>query len=130
MDSSNVIVHGIHLLLVWNAGKGSPIPTTQSHYIMKILAGTLQETVYRIPGRGMNMIMMDLVRWRSNLIQDILSMMLLISRMILGCIGFGIGSDQIAVSLHLYTPPNAADYGYNVYNENTGKASFVPQQSC
>jgi cysteine dioxygenase len=27
----------------------------------------------------------------------------------------------------VYTPPNAADYGYNVYNEATGKACFVPQ---
>jgi cysteine dioxygenase len=55
-------------------------------------------------------------------------------------------SDQVAVSLHckcwttrlkgelningcciVYTPPNAADYGYNIYNEVTGKASFVQQ---
>lgn len=27
----------------------------------------------------------------------------------------------------VYTPPNAADYGYNIYNEVTGKASFVQQ---
>lgn len=27
----------------------------------------------------------------------------------------------------VYTPPNAADYGYNIYNETTGKASFVQQ---
>lgn len=29
----------------------------------------------------------------------------------------------------VYTPPNAADYGYNVFNEETGKSSHVSQAS-
>ncbi|KAF4183137.1 hypothetical protein CNMCM8694_005125 [Aspergillus lentulus] len=32
-----------------------------------------------------------------------------------------------AVSLHLYTPPNAATYGFCVFDEKTGKASRVKQ---
>lgn len=32
-------------------------------------------------------------------------------------------SDKAAV----YTPPNAADIGYNVFDEATGKASFIAQ---
>lgn len=53
-------------------------------------------------------------------------------------------SSHVAVSLHrehytspytllvtnsfkVYTPPNAADYGYNIFSEATGSASFVCQ---
>jgi hypothetical protein len=54
-------------------------------------------------------------------------------------------SNQLAVSLHrkssltslyfqralttltVYTPPNAADYGYNIFDEATGSASHVSQ---
>lgn len=32
-----------------------------------------------------------------------------------------------AVSLHLYTPPNAATYGCNIFNEQTGQAKHVPK---
>ncbi|KAH1507346.1 hypothetical protein KXX06_008600 [Aspergillus fumigatus] len=35
--------------------------------------------------------------------------------------------DRLAVSLHLYTPPNAADFGYNIYDPITGKSSHVFQ---
>lgn len=27
----------------------------------------------------------------------------------------------------VYTPPNAADYGYNIFDEATGRASYVSQ---
>lgn len=37
------------------------------------------------------------------------------------------GIRAILTVILVYTPPNAADYGYNVYNEATGKAFFVPQ---
>jgi cysteine dioxygenase len=43
----------LKLLLVWNPGKGSPIHDhANAHCIMKVLAGTLQETVYEIPDQG------------------------------------------------------------------------------
>lgn len=29
--------------------------------------------------------------------------------------------------LTVYTPPNAADYGYNIFDEATGRASHVSQ---
>ncbi|KAJ5120436.1 Cysteine dioxygenase type I [Penicillium bovifimosum] len=111
------------LLLVWNPGKGSPVHDhANAHCIMKILAGTLQETVYRIPegdDRGPLEIKSDTRHGMNDVayISDDIGLHRVHNP----------SSDQIAVSLHLYTPPNAADYGYNVYNENTGKASFVPQ---
>ncbi|KAJ5561215.1 hypothetical protein N7535_009412 [Penicillium sp. DV-2018c] len=117
------------LLLVWNPGKGSPIHDhANAHCIMKILAGTLQETVYRIPGKGDEHDHdgsgpLEIKSDTRHSMNDVayISDDIGLHRV------WNPSSDQIAVSLHLYTPPNAADYGYNVYNENTGKASFVPQ---
>jgi cysteine dioxygenase len=34
---------------------------------------------------------------------------------------------EIAVSLHLYTPPNAAVYGCNMYDEETGRPQHIEQ---
>jgi cysteine dioxygenase len=34
-------------------------------------------------------------------------------------------SDDFAVSLHLYTPPNAAVYGCHTFNEETGTARHM-----
>lgn len=31
------------------------------------------------------------------------------------------------LTYEVYTPPNAADIGYHIFDEATGKASFVPQ---
>ncbi|KAI7131656.1 hypothetical protein KC343_g17057, partial [Hortaea werneckii] len=35
--------------------------------------------------------------------------------------------NEVAVSLHLYTPPNAAKHGCHVFDEKTGKKSHVKQ---
>ncbi|PQE16766.1 Cysteine dioxygenase protein [Rutstroemia sp. NJR-2017a BBW] len=37
--------------------------------------------------------------------------------------------DDVAVSLHLYTPPNAAREGCNIFDERTGKRSHVTQSN-
>ena len=34
---------------------------------------------------------------------------------------------EVAVSLHLYTPPNAANFGFNLFCETTGKATHIDQ---
>lgn len=34
-------------------------------------------------------------------------------------------ADDYAVSLHLYTPPNAAVYGCNVFNEANGQSTHI-----
>ena len=35
--------------------------------------------------------------------------------------------DEFAISLHLYTPPNAAKHGCHIFDESTGKKSHVAQ---
>ncbi|CAG8935726.1 unnamed protein product [Penicillium salamii] len=112
------------LLLVWNPGKGSPVHDhANAHCIMKILAGTLQETVYRIPDQASERAPLEIKSDTRHTMNDVayISDDIGLHRV------YNPSSDQVAVSLHLYTPPNAADYGYNVYNEATGKACFVPQ---
>lgn len=32
-----------------------------------------------------------------------------------------------AVSLHLYTPPHAANFGFNLFDEKTGKCTHIKQ---
>ncbi|KAL1849706.1 Cysteine dioxygenase [Paecilomyces lecythidis] len=34
---------------------------------------------------------------------------------------------NFAISLHLYTPPNAANYGFSLFDEKTGKAKHIKQ---
>ncbi|CAI7672357.1 unnamed protein product [Penicillium bialowiezense] len=129
------------LLLVWNPGKGSPVHDhANAHCIMKILAGTLQETVYRIPDQESDRGPLEIKSDKRHTMNDVtyISDDIGLHRV------YNPSSDQVAVSLHrelsiklrgwnradrvlVYTPPNAADYGYNVYNEATGKACFVPQ---
>jgi cysteine dioxygenase len=113
---------------------------------MKILAGTLQETVYDLPDQGSDCPgPLDIKSDSRHTMNDVayISDDIGLHRV------YNPSSDQVAVSLHcefctedfeplswclvlteaspVYTPPNAADYGYNIYNEKTGKASFVPQ---
>ncbi|KAJ5591071.1 Cysteine dioxygenase [Penicillium hetheringtonii] len=105
------------LLLVWNPGKGSPIHDhANAHCIMKVLAGQLHETVYHSPDsnsgeekpleiKSSNTFGMNEVTYISD---DI------------GLHRVHNPSDKhVAVSLH--------HYGYNIFNEETGSASFVPQ---
>ncbi|KAJ5584712.1 cysteine dioxygenase [Penicillium hispanicum] len=112
------------LLLVWNPGKGSPIHDhANAHCIMKILAGQLHEEVFEAPESagcekplaikssktyGMNQV---------TYISDDIGLHRIHNP----------SSTQVAVSLHLYTPPNAADYGYNIFDQATGRASHVSQ---
>ncbi|KAJ5479402.1 hypothetical protein N7530_004911 [Penicillium desertorum] len=113
------------LLLVWNPGKGSPVHDhANAHCIMKILAGTLQETIYNVPDQDSDLAgPLEIKSDTRHTMNDVayISDDIGLHRV------YNPSSDQVAVSLHLYTPPNAADYGYNIYNEVTGKASFVPQ---
>ncbi|KAB8208177.1 RmlC-like cupin domain-containing protein [Aspergillus parasiticus] len=37
--------------------------------------------------------------------------------------------NNVAVSLHLYTPPNAATYGFSVFDERTGRALHIKQSN-
>ncbi|KAJ5727579.1 Cysteine dioxygenase [Penicillium malachiteum] len=94
------------LLLVWNPGKGSPI-----HDHANAHSGSNESKPLSIKSSttyGMNEV---------TYISDDIGLHRVHNP----------HPTQIAVSLHLYTPPNAADYGYNIFDEATGSASHVSQ---
>ncbi|KAL3441084.1 RmlC-like cupin domain-containing protein [Aspergillus insuetus] len=113
------------LLLVWNPQKGSPIHDhANAHCIMKVLAGNLTETVYDAPEKGSDGITpLKIKSETTHSTNDV--------TYIADDIGLhrvhNPHPNKVAVSLHLYTPPNAADYGYHIFDEATGKSSYVPQ---
>ncbi|KAE8352507.1 RmlC-like cupin domain-containing protein [Aspergillus coremiiformis] len=112
------------LLLVWNPGKGSPIHDhANAHCIMKVLAGELTETVYHPPNvndESSPLTLKHQKRYQADQVTYISD-----------AIGLhrvhNPSPNQVAVSLHIYTPPNAADDGYHIFDGATGKASFVSQ---
>ncbi|KAE8381737.1 RmlC-like cupin domain-containing protein [Aspergillus bertholletiae] len=113
------------LLLVWNPGKGSPIHDhANAHCIMKVLAGELTETVYHPPHNDGDKTSPLQLKHQKRYHADQVTY-------ISDDIGLhrvhNPSPNQVAVSLHIYTPPNAADYGYNIFDVATGKASFVSQ---
>ncbi|EAW13282.1 putative cysteine dioxygenase [Aspergillus clavatus NRRL 1] len=112
------------LLLVWNPEKGSPIHDhANAHCIMKILDGELNESVYHTPSPedhdGPLKIKKNTTYQPNEVayISDEIGLHRVANPQ----------KDRIAVSLHLYTPPNAADYGYNIYDLQTGRSSHVYQ---
>ncbi|ETS82989.1 hypothetical protein PFICI_04865 [Pestalotiopsis fici W106-1] len=113
------------LLLVWNPGKGSPIHDhANAHCLMKILAGSLTETVYRpCENHASDSRPLEEESARTYGVNEVayISDQIGLHRVA------NPSPDHIAVSLHLYTPPNAADYGYHIYNAQTGKPTFVQQ---
>ncbi|CAG8039731.1 unnamed protein product [Penicillium salamii] len=116
------------LILVWSPGKGSTIHDhANAHCVMKILKGRLQEDLYSWPNQkqiengekcppqltkqtiyGENQVtyMSDKLGLHRISNPDL---------------------NDFAVSLHLYTPPNAAIHGFCIYDERTGKARHIKQ---
>lgn len=110
------------LVLVWSPGKGSPIHDHgNAHCLMKILKGDLTEVRYAIPEKDYQG-PMEVTYERTHKENDVAYMAdeLGVHKV------WNKGSD-FAVSLHLYTPPNVAKGGCNVFNPNTGKRSHVPK---
>ncbi|EPE30201.1 RmlC-like cupin [Glarea lozoyensis ATCC 20868] len=112
------------LLLVWTPGKGSPIHDhADAHCLMKVLKGKLLETRYEFPqkaGEPMSVIKetpfeVDQVTYMA----DELGLHKI----------WNPDGEEVAVSLHLYTPPNAAKFGCRIYDEKTGKSSHITQSN-
>ncbi|KAI9770111.1 MAG: Cysteine dioxygenase [Geoglossum simile] len=116
------------LILVWTPGRGSPIHDhADAHCLMKVLKGSLKETLYLWPDR--------------NVTNSGLPSPLVTKKETIYCVNqvtymsddLGLHKisnpdpHNVAVSLHLYTPPNAARVGCHIYNEETGKRSHVLQ---
>ncbi|KAI9679785.1 MAG: hypothetical protein M1817_004799 [Caeruleum heppii] len=116
------------LLLVWTPGKGSPIHDhADSHCLMKVLQGSLQETVYDWPdrnavnkGRASPLVIDRQMTYEENQVtymSDDLGLHRISNP----------DPNKPAVSLHLYTPPNAAKVGCHLFDERTGRSSHALQ---
>ncbi|PSN67931.1 cysteine dioxygenase type I [Corynespora cassiicola Philippines] len=112
------------LILVWSPGKGSPVHDhANAHCIMKVLKGRLTETRYEWPtvhlnndeDRPLNII--GEKTYEENQVTYMCDK--------IGLHRISNPDDDYAVSLHLYTPPNAAVYGCHVFNENTGRSTHM-----
>lgn len=112
---------------------------------MKILAGELHETIYEVPNNGSGEC--KPLEIKSSSVFGMNEVAYISDDIGLHRV-HNPSSDQVAVSLHceshpahhfsmnksslmifpkVYTPPNAADYGYHIFDEATGSASHVPQ---
>ncbi|TVY26381.1 Cysteine dioxygenase [Lachnellula hyalina] len=118
------------LVLVWSPGKGSPIHDhANAHCLMKVLKGSLKESRYSIPAdadhetatAGAPVCLSEKVYGVGQVayMADELGVHRISNPDEMG----------VAVSLHLYTPPNAAKAGCNIFNENTGAKSHVQQNN-
>ncbi|KAE8451863.1 Cysteine dioxygenase [Mollisiaceae sp. DMI_Dod_QoI] len=112
------------LVLVWSPGKGSPIHDhADAHCLMKVLKGSLKETRFNFPRN--NATPLEVIKetlYHSNQVTYMADELGLhkISNP---------DPENVAVSLHLYTPPNAAKDGCYIYNEITGKRTHVTQSN-
>ncbi|KAK5105796.1 hypothetical protein LTR62_002138 [Meristemomyces frigidus] len=140
------------LILVWTPGKSSPIHDhANAHCVMRILKGSLTETIYNWPcqhssnpvlcatspsslypspvhtcssitnpepGHGLTV--------KQTTMYGEGEVTYMSDRLGLHRVG-NAAEGEVAVSLHLYTPPNAANHGCHVFNEQTGLKSKVQQ---
>jgi len=111
------------LVLVWTPGKGSPIHDhADAHCLMKVLKGSLKETRFTFPQDSTAPKVIKETLYKENEVTYMADELGLhrISNT---------DPNSIAVSLHLYTPPNAAKEGCHIFDENTGKRSHVTQSN-
>ncbi|KAG9231329.1 putative cysteine dioxygenase [Amylocarpus encephaloides] len=112
------------LLLVWTPGEQSPVHDhADSHCIMKILQGNLIEKRFAIPqhpgleGPLHQTSCKNFKRDQVTYMSDSLGLHEISNP----------SPTEFAVSLHLYTPPNAALRGCHVYDQSSGEARHVLQ---
>ncbi|KAH8821739.1 RmlC-like cupin domain-containing protein [Xylogone sp. PMI_703] len=109
------------VILVWTPGKGSPIHDhADVHCLMRVLQGTLRETRYEFPREPAPMVIKQETVYHEGQVTYMADELGLhrISNP---------DPEVVAVSLHLYTPPNAAREGCNIFDERTGKSSHIMQ---
>ncbi|KAI0204910.1 RmlC-like cupin domain-containing protein [Astrocystis sublimbata] len=108
------------LILVWTPGKSSPIHDHgNAHCVMRILHGDLVETRYDFPDGDEEKPME--IRSEQVLKEGTVAYM----ADELGLHRVSNGGSDYAVSLHLYTPPNVARWGCNVFNPSTGNKTHL-----
>ncbi|GAB7358031.1 hypothetical protein MBLNU230_g0196t1 [Neophaeotheca triangularis] len=143
------------LILVWTPGKASPIHDhADAHCVMKILKGSLTETLYEWPCQGNSSAAGEgpsgvgetkcpSTKHTCSHDGGLEPHELGVNRKTtydeggvtymsdqLGLHRIANTSDsEVAVSLHLYTPPNAARHGCHIFDQSTGKKSHVNQSN-
>ncbi|KNG48536.1 cysteine dioxygenase [Stemphylium lycopersici] len=115
------------LILVWGPGKKSPIHDhANAHCIMKVLKGRLTETRFATPTDKDREDHRSMTKIRETTYSE--------NQVTYMADTLGVhrisnpDPTDYAVSLHLYTPPNAAKEGCNVFNEDT--SGVVHNSSC
>jgi cysteine dioxygenase len=108
------------LILVWNPGRGSMIHDhANAHCIVKLLKGTLVETLFDWPTHEDEQLKPTRVTAISPGKVTYMADQLGLHRM------HNPSSSEVAVSLHLYTPPYAAEFGCHIFDEDSGKSHKV-----
>lgn len=119
------------LIVVWNPGRCSPIHDhADAHCVMKLLKGSLKEVLYDKPHPKP-----DLTDSSGSVTPPRVVKETIYSENEVTYISDNIGLHKIcnvsdtepAVSLHLYTPPHAANFGFNLFDESTGKQTHIKQ---
>jgi len=112
------------LLLVWTPGKASPVHDhADSHCLMKILKGRIRETRFATPtypGTEGPLVQTSRLEFGLNKVTymaDVLGLHSISNP----------HPTEYAVSLHLYTPPNAALRGCHIYDMESGDEKHVMQ---
>ncbi|KAL2836616.1 RmlC-like cupin domain-containing protein [Aspergillus pseudoustus] len=116
------------LILVWSPSRGSAIHDhANAHCVMKVLKGTLQETLYTWPDQGKveggepsPLQIAKVTTYGENQVtymSDKLGLHKIDNP----------DPKNVAISLHLYTPPNAATRGFSIFDEKSGKACHIKQ---
>ncbi|KZF22204.1 cysteine dioxygenase [Xylona heveae TC161] len=118
------------LILVWTPGKSSPIHDhADAHCVMKVLRGSLKESLYSWPDRNKtNEGIPSPLEIKKETVFGENQVTYMSDNLGLHKIS-NVSTDTPAISLHLYTPPNAAKVGCHMYDEKTGKSSHVLQCS-
>lgn len=116
------------LILVWSPGKGSTIHDhANAHCVMKVLKGKLQEDLYSWPDQEqIENGQISPPRLTKQTIYGENQVTYMSDKLGLHRIS-NPDQDNFAISLHLYTPPNAAIHGFGIYDERTGKARHIKQ---
>ncbi|PYH95005.1 cysteine dioxygenase [Aspergillus ellipticus CBS 707.79] len=114
------------LILVWTPGKGSAIHDhAKAHCVMKILKGSLQETLYAWPDQDkLENGQTSPPQIKKETIYNANQVTYMSDKLGLHRIS-NPDPNEYAVSLHLYTPPNAATHGFSIFDDKTGKASHI-----
>lgn len=85
---------------------------------MKILKGSLKETLYSTPGADKKPSLVRSTTYKDNEVTYISDQ--------IGLHKIENASEtEVSISLHLYTPPHAYNHGFNLYDEDTGKKVHV-----